>query len=91
VFCVADDEHTARLRLLLVDAKARGRGLGSQLVDTCLQFARAAGYRRMVLWTNHPLTSARGIYLGAGFELVAEEAHHSYGADLVGQTYARDL
>jgi hypothetical protein len=45
----------------------------------------------MVLWTNHPLTSARGIYLGAGFELVAEEAHHSYGADLVGQTYARDL
>jgi GNAT superfamily N-acetyltransferase len=91
VFCVADDERTARLRLLLVDAKARGRGLGSQLVDTCVQFARAAGYRRMVLWTNHPLTSARAIYLGAGFELVAEEAHHSYGADLVGQTYARDL
>lgn len=91
VFCVADDERTARLRILLVDPKARGHGLGTRLVDTCLDFARGAGYRRMVLWTNHPLTAARAIYLRAGFEIVAEEPHHSYGVDLVGQTYAREL
>lgn len=91
VFCVAEDGATARLRILLVDPKARGQGLGRRLVDTCLDFARAAGYRRMVLWTNHPLTAAREIYLRAGFELVSEEPHHSYGVDLVGQTYARDL
>jgi GNAT superfamily N-acetyltransferase len=91
VFCVADDERTARLRILLVDPKARGHGLGTRLVDTCLDFARGAGYRRMVLWTNHPLTAARAIYQRAGFELVSEEPHHSYGVDLVGQTYAREL
>ncbi len=91
VMCVAEDAETARLRLLIVDPKARGHRLGTRLVDTCLDFARAAGYRRMVLWTNHPLTAAREIYLRAGFELVAEEAHHSYGVDLIGQTYARDL
>jgi GNAT superfamily N-acetyltransferase len=91
VFCVAEDADTARLRILLVDPKARGHGLGTQLVDTCLDFARAAGYRRIVLWTNHPLTAARAIYLRAGFELVSEEPHHSYGVDLIGQTYARKL
>jgi GNAT superfamily N-acetyltransferase len=91
VFCVAEDADTARLRILLVDPKARGQRLGTQLVETCMQFARTAGYRRMVLWTNHPLTSARAIYLRAGFELVSEEPHHSYGVDLVGQTYACDL
>lgn len=91
VFCVAEDTETARLRILLVDPKARGQRLGTQLVATCLQFARAAGYRRMVLWTNHPLTAARAIYLQAGFELVSEQPHHSYGVDLIGQTYARDL
>lgn len=91
VFCVADDQRTARLRILLVDPKARGHGLGTRLVDACLDFARAAGYGRMVLWTNHPLTAARAIYQRAGFELVAEEPHHSYGVDLVGQTYAREL
>lgn len=91
VFCVREDDETARLRILLVDPKARGQGLGSRLVDTCLEFARAAGYRRMVLWTNHPLRSARAIYLAAGFELVAEEPHHSYGVDLIGHTYARTL
>lgn len=91
VFCVAEDYETARLRILLVDPKARGQKLGSRLVDTCLDFARDAGYRRMVLWTNDPLVAAREIYLGAGFELVSEEPHHSYGVDLVGQNYARDL
>ena len=91
VFCMREDDETARLRILLVDPRARGQRLGATLVDRCLGFARAAGYRRMVLWTNHPLAAARRIYLDAGFELVAEEPHHSYGVDLVGQTYARDL
>jgi GNAT superfamily N-acetyltransferase len=91
VFCVTEDDETARLRILLVDPKARGHGLGTRLVETCLDFARAAGYRRMVLWTNHPLTAARAIYLRSGFELVSEEPHHSYGVDLIGQTYALEL
>jgi GNAT superfamily N-acetyltransferase len=91
VFCVAEDDGTARLRILLVDPKARGHRLGTRLVDACLDFARAAGYRRMVLWTNHPLVAAREIYLHAGFELVSEEPHHSYGVDLIGQNYAREL
>ena len=91
VFCVREDDETARLRILLVDPRARGHRLGARLVEECLAFARGAGYRRMVLWTNHPLVAARRIYLDAGFELVAEEPHHSYGVDLVGQTYARDL
>ena len=91
VFCVREDEETARLRILLVDPRARGRRLGARLVGECLVFARAAGYRRMVLWTNDPLVAARRVYLEAGFELVAEEPHHSYGVDLVGQTYQREL
>ncbi len=91
VFCVADDDSTARLRILLVDPVARGQGLGERLVRTCLDFARAAGYRRMVLWTNDPLVAARRIYLKAGFRLTAEQPHHSYGVDLVGQTYELDL
>jgi GNAT superfamily N-acetyltransferase len=91
VFCVREDEVTARLRILLVDPKARGHRLGTRLVDTCLQFARDAGYLRMVLWTNRPLVAARSIYLSAGFRLTAEEPHRSYGADLVGQTYELDL
>jgi GNAT superfamily N-acetyltransferase len=91
VFCVREDDETARLRILLVDPAARGQRLGTRLVDTCLDFARAAGYRRMVLWTNHPLVAARQIYLSRGFELIDEPPHHSYGVDLVGQTYARTL
>jgi GNAT superfamily N-acetyltransferase len=91
VFCVREDERTARLRILLVDPAARGQCLGERLVQTCLDFACAAGYRRMVLWTNHPLVAARRIYLAKGFRLVSEQPHHSYGVDLVGQTYERDL
>lgn len=91
VFCVRDDDATARLRILLVDPGARGTGLGRRLVDTCVDFARDAGYARMVLWTNHPLVAARHIYLAAGFRLVGEEPHHSYGVDLVGQTYELSL
>ncbi len=87
VFCVADDKDTAKLRILLVDPAARGHGIGRRLVDECVDFARGAGYRRMVLWTNDPLASAARIYLAAGFRLTAEEPHHSFGVDLVGQTY----
>jgi GNAT superfamily N-acetyltransferase len=91
VFCVAEDETTARLRILLVLPSARGERLGARLVDECVRFARAAGYKRMVLWTNDPLVAARRIYLAAGFVLTGEEPHHSYGVDLVGQTYELEL
>ena len=91
VFCVAADAETAKLRILLVDPAARGLGLGARLVDTCLDFARAAGYRRIVLWTNDILVSARRIYEAAGFQLVDQDPHHSFGHDLVGQNWALDL
>jgi GNAT superfamily N-acetyltransferase len=91
VFCVAADEQTAQLRILLVDPTGRGRGLGARLVDDCLEFARQAGYKRMKLWTNHPLAAARKIYLSRGFTLTSEDPHHSFGADLIGQVYERDL
>ena len=88
VLCVAGDEpDTAQLRILLVDPRARGRNVGRRLVDTCVGFARDAGYRRIRLWTNDPLVAARRIYLAAGFRLVEEEPHHSFGVDLVGQVY----
>jgi GNAT superfamily N-acetyltransferase len=91
VFCVEADTKTAQLRLLLVDPRARGLGIGSCLVQTCMDFAAQQGFERMKLWTNSPLTSAAGIYLGMGFALTAEDAHHSFGVDLVGQTYERAL
>ncbi len=91
VFCVAADENTPQLRTLLVDPAARGHHLGGRLVDECLAFARRAGYARIKLWTNDPLAAARRIYLSRGFALVAEEPHHSYGVDLIGQVYELDL
>ena len=91
VFVVAKDADTAQLRILLVDPAARGHHLGRRLVAECIGFARRAGYRQMVLWTNEPLAAARRIYLAAGFSLVSEEPHHSFGADLTGQYYQLDL
>ncbi|GLY00117.1 GNAT family N-acetyltransferase [Actinoplanes sp. NBRC 101535] len=85
------DGGTAQLRILLVHPDARGSGLGGRLVDRCLEFAEQAGYSRMRLWTNDPLVAARHIYLKRGFQLVAEEKHQSLGAELVGQTYEREL
>ena len=90
VFVVAKDDDTAQLRILLVRPDGRGHHLGRRLVAECLEFARRAGYRRMMLWTNHPLTAARHIYLAAGFSLVSEEPHHSFGVDLTGQVYELD-
>lgn len=92
VLCVAaTDADTAQLRILLVDPAARGHRLGTRLTRECVAFARAAGYRRLRLWTNDVLAAARAIYLSAGFRLVESRRHHSFGADLVGQVYELDL
>ncbi|GAA4754452.1 GNAT family N-acetyltransferase [Actinomycetospora chibensis] len=91
VLCVREDERTARLRLLLVDPGARGHGLGRQLVTCCIDFARDAGYARLVLWTNEPLAAARRLYLDGGFRLTGEERHREFGAEVLGQSYALEL
>lgn len=88
VFCVrGSDERTAKLRLLITEPWARGRGIGKRLVAECLAFARSHGYQGMELWTNSVLTAARAIYAKEGFELVDSAPHHSFGQDLVGETW----
>jgi len=91
VFVVKQSEEVAKLRLLAVDAKARGLGIGRRLVDECVTFARARGYRRITLWTQSVLTSARRIYEAVGFRRVGKEPHESFGASLVGETWQLDL
>jgi GNAT superfamily N-acetyltransferase len=90
-FVVATDPSTAKLRLVYVEATERGTGLGRRLVEACMTFARQAGYKRMTLWTNDVLVPARRLYESLGFTLVSSEPHHSFGVDLISETWERDL
>jgi len=87
VFLVRKSSTVAQLRLLIVEPTARGSGLGARLVDECVRFARQTGYRKVTLWTNSILVSARKIYQAAGFTMVDRERHRSFGQDLVGETW----
>jgi DNA-binding MarR family transcriptional regulator/N-acetylglutamate synthase-like GNAT family acetyltransferase len=91
ILCVKKTAKIAQLRLLLVEPWARGRGIGARLVDECVRFARQAGYRELVLWTNDVLVDARRLYERAGFSLRSEKKHRAFGHDLVSQDWARAL
>jgi DNA-binding MarR family transcriptional regulator/GNAT superfamily N-acetyltransferase len=87
VFIVKESDTMARLRLLIVEPKARGLGVGRRLVEECVRFARQAGYREITLWTHSILTAARRIYDSVGFSIVETETHDEFGPELVGETW----
>jgi DNA-binding MarR family transcriptional regulator/GNAT superfamily N-acetyltransferase len=91
VFLVKQSKTVAKLRLLILDPKARGRGIGKRLVDECIAHARKLGYRKLTLWTQSSLLAARGIYKQAGFNLVSTEPHNSFGVQLVGEYWELKL
>ena len=91
VFLVKDSANIARVRLLLVDPKARGLGLGARLVDECVRFARRAGYSKVTLWTHSILAAARHVYQKAGFQLTGTERHKSWGRPVTSEFYDLDL
>jgi DNA-binding MarR family transcriptional regulator/GNAT superfamily N-acetyltransferase len=87
VFVVKKSEGVAKLRLLLVEPSARGLGIGKRLVNECIQFARQAGYKKMILWTQSELLAARNIYKAAGFRRTGTKAHESFGKKLVAEVW----
>ena len=91
VLVAKESEQIARLRLLHVEREARGLGIGKRLVEECIRFARQAGYQKMTLWTQSILLAARDIYKNAGFQVVHEEKHHSFGKDLAAETWELNL
>jgi DNA-binding MarR family transcriptional regulator/GNAT superfamily N-acetyltransferase len=91
IFLVRADAATAKLRLLLVEPTARGAGIGRRLIAECVDFARAAGYRRVVLWTNDILIAARQLYVQAGFRLIASKPHRDFGPAIMGEDWALEL